>query len=373
MVCCFFLQRVCLRVVVLSLATIRRRCALSVQSWMWILFHVFLVLMLALDLGLFHRKSHQIDVKEALVWSVVWISLAMLFNVGIYFWRGSEFAIQFFTGYVLEKSLSVDNLFVFMLIFSFFKVPAAYQHKVLAWGIFGALIMRAIMIFAGVQLINRFHWILYLFGAFLIFTGIKMALEKETGVHPEDNPVIKLVRRLFRVTETYQDDRIFVRQNGVLWATPLFIVIAVVEATDVVFAVDSIPAVLAISRDPFVVYTSNVFAILGLRSLYFALAGVMDRFHLLKFGLAAVLTFVGVKMLIDGWYHIPTHTSLVVVVSMLGTSVIASLLIAPTEEEIVHLPPGSFPEQPPYETLSEAEMSSPALPDPDHPHDKSSS
>lgn len=338
---------------------------------MWILFHVFLVLMLALDLGLFHRKSHQINVKEALVWSAVWITLAMIFNLGIYHWRGAEPAAQFFTGYVLEKSLSVDNLFVFVLIFSFFKVPAAYQHKVLAWGIIGALVMRAIMIFAGVQLIQRFHWILYFFGVFLIFTGIKMAFEKETGVHPEENPVIKLVRRLFRVTENYHDDKIFIRKEGVLWATPLFVVIAVIEATDVVFAVDSIPAVLAVSRDPFIVYTSNVFAILGLRSLYFALAGVMDRFHLLKFGLGAVLTFVGVKMLIDSYYHIPTLASLLVVVGLLGASVVASLLIAPSEEEIVHLPPGTFPEQPDYETLSEAEMNSPALPDPDHPHEKS--
>ncbi|MCB9637455.1 MAG: TerC family protein [Myxococcales bacterium] len=330
---------------------------------MWILFHVFLVLMLAMDLGVFHRKSHQINVREALIWSAIWISLAMLFNLGIYFWRGSEHALQFFTGYVLEKSLSVDNLFVFVLIFSFFKVPASYQHKVLAWGIIGALVMRATMIFAGVQLIQRFHWILYFFGAFLVFTGIKMAFEKETGVHPEENPVIKLVRRLFRVTEDYEDDQIFVRKDGVLWATPLLVVIAVIEATDVVFAVDSIPAVLAVSRDPFIVYTSNIFAILGLRSLYFALAGVIDRFHLLKYGLGAVLTFVGVKMLINDYYHIPTMASLLVVVGLLGASVVASLLIPPNEEEVVHLPPGSFPDQPDHETLSETEMRSPALPD----------
>ena len=294
--------------------------------WLWVGFNAFILAMLALDLGVFHRKSHEVSVKEATTWSAVWVALAMVFNAGVFHFRGSEQGIQFFTGYLIEKSLSVDNIFVFALIFGFFAVPKAYQHRVLFWGILGALVMRAIFIGAGAALLTRFHWIIYVFGAFLLFTGIKMAIYRNQEMHPEHNPVLKLVRRLVPVTSDYHEDRFWVRHGGKLMATPLFLVLVLVETTDLIFAVDSIPAIFAVTKDPFLVYTSNVFAILGLRSLYFLLAGVMDKFAYLKLGLSAVLVFVGAKMLLTEVYKIPATVSLLVVLSLLGVAIAASLL-----------------------------------------------
>jgi tellurite resistance protein TerC len=293
--------------------------------WLWVGFNAFILAMLALDLGVFHRKSHEISVKEATIWSGVWIALAMVFNAGIWYFRGSEAGIQFFTGYLIEKSLSVDNIFVIALIFGFFAVPKIQQHRVLFWGILGALVMRAIFIVAGAALLARFHWIIYIFGAFLLFTGIKMALHRNEEIHPEHNPVLKLVRRLVPVTNDYHGGHFFIRNAGKLMATPLFLVLVLVETTDLIFAVDSIPAIFAVTEDPFLVYTSNIFAILGLRSLYFVLAGVMDKFVYLKLGLSAILVFVGAKMLLTEIYKIPATVSLLVVVSMLAVAVVASM------------------------------------------------
>ena len=295
--------------------------------WPWVLFNLFILAMLALDLGVFHRKSHIVSLKESITWTVVWVTLALCFNAGLWYYQGPERGLEFFTGYVIEKSLSVDNVFVFALLFSYFSVGPKYQHKVLFWGILGALIMRAIMIAAGAALITRFSWIIYIFGAFLILTGLKMILKREEEIHPERNPLIRLFRRLMPVTPEYRGDRFFVRENGLLMATPLFVVLLLVEFTDLIFAVDSIPAIFAVTTDPFIVYTSNVFAILGLRSLYFALAGVMDKFHYLKIGLGLVLAFVGVKMLLaHSPWKIDTLLSLGVIVAILATSVIFSLL-----------------------------------------------
>jgi tellurite resistance protein TerC len=311
--------------------------------WLWVGFNVFVLGMLALDLGVFHRTSHVVSVKEASIWTGVWVSLALVFNTGIYFYwntlmpgssySNSEAALAFFTGYLIEKSLSIDNVFVIALIFGYFAVPAAYQHRVLFWGILGALVMRATMILAGAALLKEYHWIIYIFGAFLIFTGIKMATHKDEDLHPEDNPVIKLVRRLIPVTKNYEEDRFFVRHAGKLMATPLFLVLIMVETTDLVFAVDSIPAIFAVTQDPFLVYTSNVFAILGLRSLYFVLAGVIDKFYYLKLGLAVILTFVGTKMTLVDIYKIPTPVSLGVIATVLAIAVVASLLRARKLEE----------------------------------------
>lgn len=311
---------------------------MSNQVLLWIAFNIFVLAMLALDLGVFHRKAHVIKIKEALAWSAMWITLALLFNLGVYFWRGPETALEFLTGYVIEKSLSVDNIFVFLLIFSYFHVSPLYQHKVLFWGILGALIMRAIFIATGVTLIQKFHWVIYIFGAFLILTGIKMALQKDKKIHPERNPVLRLFRRFMPVTDRYEDGRFFVKRAGRYLATPLFIVLLVVETTDVIFAVDSIPAILAITLDPFIVYTSNVFAILGLRALYFALAGLMQLFHHLHYGLSVILVFVGVKMLISNIYEIPVGIALGLVVSILLISVIASV-VRPRKVETIPPPP----------------------------------
>jgi len=295
--------------------------------WLWIGFNVFVLLMLALDLGVFHRKAHVVSFRESIAWTVVWITLAMIFNLGVAHYMGDEKGLEFFTGYVIEKSLSVDNVFVIALLFSYFAVPAIYQHKVLFWGILGALIMRAAMIAAGSKLITEFGWVIYIFGAFLILTGIKMIVKNETEIHPEKNPLVRLFKRFMPVTTDFRGDRFFVRENGVLFATPLFVVLLIVEFTDLIFAVDSIPAIFAVTTDTFIVYTSNVFAILGLRSLYFALAGVMDKFHYLKIGLGVILTFVGVKMLLAHTvWKIDTHISLGVIVVTLAASVIASLL-----------------------------------------------
>jgi tellurite resistance protein TerC len=280
--------------------------------------------MLVLDLGVFHRRAHTVKFREALIWSVAWIALAAIFAVAIFFWHGRTPALEFVTGYVIELSLSVDNLFVFLLIFRFFQVPAIHQHKVLFWGILGALIMRAIFIAAGVSLIERFHWIIYVFGAFLIYSGIKLFFQNEAEIHPEKNPVLRLFRRWVPVTKDYVDNKFFVRNPG-LYATPLFVVLLVVETTDLLFAVDSIPAILAITRDAFIVYTSNVFAILGLRSMYFALAGMMEMFRYLHYGLSLVLVFVGAKMLVSHYLEIPTPIALAIVTGVLAISVVASM------------------------------------------------
>lgn len=303
----------------------------------WIIFNVFILAMLALDLGVFHRHAHTVRLKEAIGWSIFWVVLALLFNLGLYWiwwpdgqggYTPAQAGLAFFTGYVIERALSIDNIFVFVVLFSYFKVPSQYHHKVLFWGILGALILRAIFIFAGVALIEKFHWTIYIFGVFLIFTGIKMALAKGTEVHPERNPVLKLLRRFLPVSKDYVEGHFFTRIDGRLLATPLFIVLLMVETTDLVFAIDSIPAILAITTDSFIVYTSNIFAILGLRALYFALAGVMDLFQYLHYGLAAVLVFVGVKMLLDaGWdYKIPIGWSLGIVGALLVVATIVSLL-----------------------------------------------
>lgn len=312
--------------------------------WPWILFNLFVLVMLALDLGVFHRKAHVVRLKEALGWSVVWICLALLFNLLIYFWLGQETALQFLAGYVIEKSLSVDNLFVFLLIFSYFSVPSIYQHKILFWGILGALIMRAIFIAAGITLIEKFHWMIYLFGGFLIITGIKMAFQKDKELHPEANPVLRLFRRFVPVTSEYHESRFWVIKDGKRWATPLFVVLLLVETTDVIFAVDSIPAILAVTRDPFIVYTSNVFAILGLRALYFALAGIMQLFHYLHYGLSLILVFVGTKMLISDIYKVPIGIALAVIAGILIVSVVASIL-RPRPEAVPTPPPGQPEEQ----------------------------
>ena len=282
---------------------------------MWVLFNAFVLLMLALDLGVFHRTAHEVKMKEALAWSAIWITLALVFNVLIYyFWDwmapGSEYtnkdaALAFLTGYVIEKSLSVDNVFVFLMVFTYFHVPGIYQHKILFWGILGALIMRAIFIFAGVALITKFHWTVYIFGAILIFTGIKMITQKDKKLEPEKNPVIKAFRKWFPVTDKYFGDHFFEKIDGRMVATPMFVVLLFIETTDLIFAVDSIPAILAITSNPFIVYTSNVFAILGLRALYFALAGIMGLFHYLTYGLSIILVFVGMKMMIVDLYKIP--------------------------------------------------------------------
>jgi tellurite resistance protein TerC len=303
---------------------------MTTELWLWIGFNVMVLALLALDLGLFHRDAHVVSLKESLAWTGVWVGLALLFNAGVWYFAGAGKAVEFLTGYVIEKSLSVDNIFVIALLFTYFSVPARYQHKVLFWGILGALVMRAAMIAAGAALMARFTWVIYVFGAFLILTGIKMALKRADEIHPERNPVIRLFRRLVPVTADYDGARFFVRARGRWAATPLMIVLLLVEFTDLVFAVDSIPAIFAVTRDPFIVYTSNVFAILGLRSLYFALAGVMPRFHHLKIGLGVILAFVGVKMLLaHSPWAIDTLVALGVIVLILGASIVSSLIWPP--------------------------------------------
>jgi len=296
------------------------------QVLLWVIFTVAVLGLLALDLGVFHRKSHVVKIREALIWSAVWISLALAFNIFVYFTRGPVPALEFLAGYLIEEALSVDNLFIFLLIFSYFRVPSLFQHKVLFWGILGALIMRAVFIVAGISLIQKFHWIIYVFGAFLIFTGIRMVTEQNKEIHPEKNPVLRLFRRLMPVTDGYEGDRFFIVRNGRRFATPLFVVLLMVETTDVIFAVDSIPAIFAITRDPFIVYTSNVFAILGLRSLYFALASLMQLFHYLNYGLCFILVFVGIKMITGEFFKIPIVVALGTIVLILAGSVLASVI-----------------------------------------------
>ena len=293
---------------------------------LWIGFTVFVLGMLALDLGVFHRDAHQLRVREALVWTAVWISLALLFNLGVYFWFGSQRALEFLTGYVIEKALSVDNIFVFLVIFSAFSVPPKFQHLALFWGVLGALVTRAIFIVLGAALLHRFHWVAYLFGAFLVFTGVKLLMQKGGEADPERNLIYRLLRRLIPSMNDRGADGFTVVDAGRRYATPLLPVIIAIEATDIVFAVDSIPAIFAVTTDPFIVYTSNIFAMLGLRALYFALAGMMEKFHYLKVGLSLVLAAVGAKMLLAGVYKVPIMSSLAVIGTLLAGSVVASLL-----------------------------------------------
>jgi tellurite resistance protein TerC len=302
------------------------------QVFLWVVFNIFVLGILAVDLLVLHRKAHTVSLREALGWSCVWVSLALAFGVGIYFFQGGEKALEFLTGYVIEWSLSVDNLFVFLVIFSYFSVPPIYQHRVLFWGILGALVLRALFIATGTALLANFHWMIYVFGAFLIFTGIKLLFVGEEKIEPEKNPAVRLVRRFIKITPEYQGQRFFVRKDGKLWATPLFLVLVVVETTDVIFAIDSIPAIFGITLDPFIVYTSNVFAILGLRALFFLLAGVMEMFRYLRVGLSFVLCFVGLKMLIAEFYKIPIGISLGVVGGILMISILASMLKQRQEE-----------------------------------------
>jgi tellurite resistance protein TerC len=311
---------------------------MEVSVYVWAGFIAFVLAMLALDLGVFNRKAHAITMREAGIWTAVWIGLALVFNAVLYFWLGQTAALEFLTGYLIEKALSVDNLFVFALIFAMFAVPGKFQHRVLFWGVLGALLMRGLFIGAGAALLERFHWLIYVMGAFLIFTGIKLAVQKETQIHPERNPLVRFVSKIFPVTRDYHGEAFFVRLNGVLAATPLFIVLLIVESTDVVFAVDSIPAIFAVTQDPFLIYTSNVFAILGLRSLYFLLAGALDKFHYLKPALAVILSFVGVKMLVSSFFKVPVGASLGVIAGLLAVAVVASLLRAKRIEGQTGLP-----------------------------------
>jgi tellurite resistance protein TerC len=294
------------------------------QTLAWVLFNVLVLGVLALDLVVFHRKPHALGVKEAVGWVIFWVMLAAAFAVFVYSWKGRTVALEFVTGYLIEESLSVDNMFVFLMIFTYFAVPRLYQHRVLFWGILGALVMRGVLIFAGVALIQRFHWIIYVFGAFLIVTGVRMAFQKDQEIHPEQNPVLKLVRRFMPLTNRYEGARFFLRQNGRLVATPLFVVLIVIETTDLVFALDSIPAVLAITHDPFIVYTSNVFAILGLRALFFAIVGAMELAYYLHYGLSAILVFVGLKMVASEFYKVPLGVALGMVAGILFVSLFAS-------------------------------------------------
>ena len=307
--------------------------AFSGSTWLWIGFSLFILVMLSLDLGLFNRKAHTIRYREAWIWSAVWVTLAMIFAGLVFRYQGSQRGFEFLTGYLIELSLSVDNLFVFLLIFSYFKVPARFQHRVLFWGVMGALVMRLTMIFVGAALIERFHWIIYIFGGFLVYTGIKMFRSDEIDIQPEQNPLVRIATRFLPITRHYEEEKFFTRINGKLTGTLLLLVLMVVEVTDLVFAVDSIPAIFAITTNTFIVYTSNVFAILGLRSMYFLLAGVVEKFRYLRFGLAIVLTFIGVKMLLVAvGLHIPIKFSLAFVAVVLIGSVVASLLAAPKEE-----------------------------------------
>ncbi|MGE5200244.1 MAG: TerC family protein [Rhodospirillaceae bacterium] len=300
--------------------------------WLWGGFTAFVLAMLALDLGVFHRKAHVVRFREALAWSLVWVALALAFNSLIWAWFGPTKGLEFLTGYLIEKALSVDNIFVFLVVFSYFAVPAAYQHRVLFWGILGALVMRAIFIAAGAALITKFHWIIYVFGGVLLLTGVKLFVQRNEHMHPERNPVLRLFRRFVPTVPEFHGQRFTVVKAGRRYATPLLAVLVLVEATDLVFAVDSIPAVFAVTKDPFIVYTSNIFAILGLRAMFFLLAGVMDRFRYLKPGLAAVLVFVGAKMMLTDIYKIPIAASLGVVAGILTLAIVASLVVTGREQ-----------------------------------------
>lgn len=300
---------------------------MEVTGYMWAGFLALVIIMLVIDLGVFHRHAHEVKLKEALTWSAVWIVLSLIFNGVIWYYMGEVKALEFFTGYLIEKSLSVDNLFVFIMLFGYFKVNPQYQHKVLFWGIIGALIMRAIFIFAGVALLEKFHWLIYIFGGFLIYSGIVMLKPHKEDIEPDKNPLVRLFTKFFPVTQNMHGSKFFVRMNARLFATPLFIILLIVEFTDLIFAVDSIPAILAVSNDTFIIFTSNVFAILGLRALYFALAGITEYFYYLKYGLAAILAFVGSKMILSGFdIKIPILISLLVIFSLLLISILASVV-----------------------------------------------
>jgi tellurite resistance protein TerC len=300
---------------------------MEINTMMWVGFAAIMLVVFALDLGVFNRKSHEIKFREALTWTLVWVSLALSFNVWIYFEMGPTKAMEFFTGYLIEQSLSVDNLFVFIMIFSYFHITKVHQPKILKWGIIGALVLRAIFILAGIELIERFHWMIYVFGGILVITGFKMAFGGDDKIEPEKNPMVRLVRKLVPITKRIRDDRFFIKKGGVRAATPLFLALVMVESSDLIFAVDSIPAVLAVSRDPFIVYTSNVFAIMGLRSLYYLLANVMEMFVYLKLGVSVILAYVGVKMLLVDIYHIPIIFSLGTIVGVLAISILTSVTI----------------------------------------------
>jgi tellurite resistance protein TerC len=318
---------------------------MAVDPWVWVAFVGFIVGLLVLDLIVFHRQAHAVSLREATAWSVVWVALGLAFGGLVWAWQGGTAAGEYLAGYLIEKSLSVDNIFVFALIFAYFAVPAAYQHRVLFWGVFGAIVFRAVFIAAGAALLSTFHWILYLFGAFLVLTGVKMARHHDEAVHPERNPALRLLGRLLPITPAYHGARLLVRHEGRLWATPLLAVLVVVETTDVIFAVDSIPAIFAVTRDPFLVFTSNAFAILGLRALYFLLAGMMSHFVYLKVGLGALLVFVGGKMLLSDVYHVPIWASLLVIAAILTTAVLASLWVGRGERPLE--PPNDGGERPP--------------------------
>jgi len=293
---------------------------------LWVVFNIFIVTMLIVDLMVFNRKPHEISIRESLVWTAIWIILAVIFGIGLYYFMSPEASLEYFTGYLIEKSLSVDNIFVFLLIFTYFGVEPKYQHRVLFWGIFGALVFRLIFILVGVALIEKFHWVIYIFGAFLIFTGIKLGLEKDKEIQPEKNPLLKLVRRYIPVTKHYHGQNFFIKRGKRFIATPMFVVLVVIETTDIVFALDSIPAIMAITRDTFIIYSANAFAILGLRALYFALSGVMRLFHYLHYGLAFILVYIGMKMMLEGIYQIPTAVTLGIIIATLTISVILSIL-----------------------------------------------
>jgi len=296
--------------------------------------------MLIIDLMVFNRKPHEISIRESLVWTGIWVVLAVVFGIGLYFYMSPQDSLDYFTGYLIEKSLSVDNIFVFLLIFTYFGVDPKYQHRVLFWGIFGALVFRLIFIFIGVALIEQFHWIIYVFGAFLIFTGIKLGLEKDKEIRPNRNPVLLLVRRFVPITKHFHGEKFFIKRKGRIIATPMFVVLVVIETTDIVFALDSIPAIMAITRDTFIIYSANAFAILGLRALYFALAGVMRLFHYIHYGLAFILVYIGIKMMLEGIYQIPTFFTLGVIITTLSLSVIFSIFF-PKESDL----PSNIPDQ----------------------------
>lgn len=298
---------------------------LANETLLFLGFNIFVLLMLAVDLGVFNREPHKISIRESLIWSGVWVGLSVLFGIGMWLFEGPNVGLEYFSGYLIEKSLSMDNLFVFLMIFTFFKVDKKYQHEVLFWGILGALIFRGLFIFAGVAILNKFHWVIYLLGAFLVYTGIKMAFQEDRDVDVEHNPILIFVRKIFPVSEQYHGKKFFIRKSGKLLATPLLVVLIAIETTDIMFAVDSIPAILAITRDPFIVYSSNVFAILGLRALFFALSGIMQLFEYLHYGLAAILSFVGLKMLFSEFVHIPVWIALGVIAVILTVTIIASV------------------------------------------------
>lgn len=314
---------------------------MQVDLWMWVAFTIAVVGLLLLDLTVFHRHARVTSKREAAVWSVVWVCLALLFNLGIYVFYGKERALEFLAGYLIEKSLSVDNIFVFLLLFSYFSVPAIYRHRVLFWGILGALVMRGIFIGVGAALLHHFHWVMYIFGAFLVFTGLRMLTKHEAHTDPSHNPAIKLLRRFMPITKGYEGQHFLVRRGGQLFATPLLVVLVTVETTDLVFAVDSIPAIFAVTDEPFIVYTSNVFAVLGLRALFFLIAGVLELFVYLRYGLGCVLSFVGVKMLLADIYKIPIGLSLGIIAGILGISIAASLLFPPKQPQAAEPPPDS--------------------------------